>query len=152
MTGPRAIEFVEDYPHNLRDFDGRFASEEACIAYLVSLRWPQGFVCSKCGGRSQRVLGLGSYETAWLWLHKLRPAMVRSGRDFLTGCVEVDEIYVGGTEDGVHGRETHEKSIVAIAVEVYSPKGFGRQVGQMGLSGYPVLPIGGSGLEIFRHS
>ena len=39
----------------------------------------------------QRVLGLGSYETAWLWLHKLRLAMVRPGRDRLKGCVEIDE-------------------------------------------------------------
>lgn len=32
----------------------------------------------------QRVLGLKSYETAWAWLHKLRRAMVRAGRDRLT--------------------------------------------------------------------
>ena len=29
----------------------------------------------------QRALGLGSYKTAWTWLHKLRRAMVRPGRD-----------------------------------------------------------------------
>ena len=29
----------------------------------------------------QRVLGLRSYETAWTWLHKLRRAMVRPGRE-----------------------------------------------------------------------
>ncbi len=74
----------------------------------------------------QRVLGLGSYQTAWTWLHKMRRAMVRPGRDRLRGSVEVDETYVGGVEEGVHGRETHTKSIVAIAVEVLSPKGFGR--------------------------
>ena len=33
----------------------------------------------------QRVLGLKSYETAWTWLHKLRRAMVRPGRDRFTG-------------------------------------------------------------------
>jgi hypothetical protein len=44
------------------------------------------------------VLGLGSYETAWTWLHKLRRAMVRPGRDSLSGTVEVDETYVGGPE------------------------------------------------------
>ena len=38
----------------------------------------------------QGVLGLRSYETAWTWLHKLRRAMVRPGRDLLTGRVEVD--------------------------------------------------------------
>ena len=74
----------------------------------------------------QRVLGFGSYQTAWAWLHKLRRAMVRPGRDRLSGSVEVDETYVGGVEEGVHGRETHTKSIVVIAVEVLSPKGFGR--------------------------
>src|SRR5664280_3693803 len=41
----------------------------------------------------QRVLGLGSYQTAWAWLHKLRRAMVRPGRDRLSGKVEVDETY-----------------------------------------------------------
>ena len=54
----------------------------------------------------QRVLGLGSYETAWTWLHKLRRAMVRPGRDSLSGTVEVDETYVGGVEKGRRGRET----------------------------------------------
>ena len=44
----------------------------------------------------QRVLGLGSYETAWAWLHKLRRAMVLPGRELLSGAVEVDETYVGG--------------------------------------------------------
>jgi len=44
----------------------------------------------------QRVLGLGSYQTAWAWLHKLRRAMVRPGRDRLAGWIEVDETYVGG--------------------------------------------------------
>ena len=39
----------------------------------------------------QRILGLGSYLTAWTWLHKLRRAMVRPGRDRLHGQVEVDE-------------------------------------------------------------
>ena len=36
----------------------------------------------------QRVLGLGSYRTAWLMLHKLRQAMVRPGREKLSGVVE----------------------------------------------------------------
>lgn len=74
----------------------------------------------------QRVLGLGTYRTAWAWLHKLRRAMVRPGRDRLHGCVEVDEAYVGGEEPGVHGRETYKKAIVAIGVEVKEPRGLGR--------------------------
>ena len=38
----------------------------------------------------QRVLGLGSYKTAWAMLHKLRRAMVRPRRDRLGGVVEVE--------------------------------------------------------------
>lgn len=73
----------------------------------------------------QRVLGLGSYQTAWTWLHKLRRAMVRPGRDRLTGDVEVDETYVGGEEEGVHGRETETKALVAVAAEIRG-RGIGR--------------------------
>ena len=42
------------------------------------------------------MLGLGSYETAWAWLHKLRRAMVRPDRELLAGVVEVDESFLGG--------------------------------------------------------
>lgn len=73
----------------------------------------------------QRVLGLGSYETAWTWLHKIRRAMVRPGRDPLTGCVEVDETYLGGLEEGVHGRETFKKALVVVAAQE-DGKGIGR--------------------------
>lgn len=66
----------------------------------------------------QRVLGLGSYQTAWAWLHKLRRAMVRPGRESLTGAVEVDEMYVGAPEEDVHGREPGDKAIVAVAAEI----------------------------------
>lgn len=75
----------------------------------------------------QRVLGLGSYETAWTWLHKLRRAMVRPGRDRLTGDVEVDETFVGGSEEGVSGRETETKALVVVAVEM----GEGRTMGRL---------------------
>jgi transposase-like protein len=74
----------------------------------------------------QRSLGLGSYQTAWAMLHRYRAAMVRPGRERLSGHVEVDEAYIGGVEDKVHGRETETKAIVAIAVEIENPKGFGR--------------------------
>src|SRR6266571_2113769 len=88
------------------------------------------FVTSQKHGLSalglQRALGLGSYRTAWTMLHRLRAAMVRPGRERLSGRVEVDETYVGGEEEGVRGRQTQEKSIVAIAVELHEPKGFGR--------------------------
>jgi transposase-like protein len=89
------------------------------------------FVTSQKDGASalglQRVLGFGSYQTAWTWLHKLRHAMVRPGRDRLRGRIEVDETYVGGSKvGGKRGRGSEGKEIVVIAVEVHSPKGFGR--------------------------
>ncbi|MGH3003996.1 MAG: IS1595 family transposase, partial [Gaiellaceae bacterium] len=65
----------------------------------------------------QRVLGVGSYETTWALLHKLRRAMVRPGRDRLAGEVEVDETYVGGVAPGKHGRGAQKKTPVLIAVE-----------------------------------
>ena len=73
----------------------------------------------------QQLLGLGSYQTAWTMLHKLRTAMVRPGRERLHGPVEVDETYVGGIEEGVRGRGTNTNFIVGIAIEILSPKGFG---------------------------
>lgn len=65
----------------------------------------------------QRVLGLGSYRTAWTWLHKLRTAMVRPGRDRLAGTVEVDETYIGGKRPGKRGRGAAGKTLVVVAVE-----------------------------------
>ena len=65
----------------------------------------------------QRVLGLTRYETVWLWLHKLRVAMVRPGRDRLSGTVEVDETYLGGEKPGKRGRGAAGKALVLIAVE-----------------------------------
>jgi transposase-like protein len=76
----------------------------------------------------QRILGLGSYRTAWTMLHKLRTAMIRPDRDMLSGDVEVDETYLGGIETGRRGGRQRDsiKEIVVIGVEVHSPKGFGR--------------------------
>ena len=72
------------------------------------------FVMSQKNGVStlglQRVLGMGSYRTAWTWMYKLRPAMVRPDGDGPDGVVEVDETNVGGRKRG-KGTE---------------PKGFGR--------------------------
>jgi hypothetical protein len=83
----------------------------------------------------KKVLGLGSYQTAWTMLHRLRRAMVRAHRERLAGIVEVDETYVGGrdiaTRKGRMKRESpwieSKKSAVLIAVEVLPPpQGFGR--------------------------
>ena len=73
----------------------------------------------------QRVLGLKQYQTAWTWLHKLRSAMVRPGRDLLTGRVEVDETYLGGLEEGLRGRLVEKKALIVIAAQE-DGKGIGR--------------------------
>jgi transposase-like protein len=65
----------------------------------------------------QRLLGLGSYQTAWAWLHKLRRAMVRPGRDRLTGRVEVDETYLGGVRPGKRGRGAAGKALIVVAAQ-----------------------------------
>ena len=73
-----------------------------------------------------RLLGFGSYQTAWTMLHRFRTAMVRPGRDLLTGDVEVDETFIGGIRPGKRGRGAEGKTLVAVAVELLNPKGFGR--------------------------
>ena len=162
----------EDYPRTVIELEDRFRTEEACREYLVRLRWPNGFVCARCGAEGgwvatrgrvicqgcryqasvtagtifqgthkplrlwfrviwhitsqkhgasainiREVIGLGSYQTAWTWLHKLRRAMVRPGRDRLAGRVEVDETYVGGREQDTDGRQALRKALVVIAAE-----------------------------------
>jgi transposase-like protein len=72
----------------------------------------------------QKALGLGSYHTAWEWLHKLRRAMVRPGRDKLSGIVEVNESLVGGESTGKRGRGAEGKSLVLMAAEE-TPHGIG---------------------------
>lgn len=74
----------------------------------------------------QRVLGLGSYQTAWAWLHKLRRAMVRPGRDRLSGRVEVDECYWGAATEGWRGRHLHDKALIIVAAEQTAAAGIGR--------------------------
>lgn len=74
----------------------------------------------------KQILGLGSYQTAWLMMHKLRRAMVRPGRDRLSGKVEVDETYLGGLEEGVRGRQTEKKALIVIAAQEVGEKGIGR--------------------------
>jgi len=65
----------------------------------------------------QRVLGLPRYETTWTWLQKLRVAMVRPGRDRLSGIIEVDETYIGGEKAGKRGRGAGGKALVMVAAQ-----------------------------------
>ncbi|MGH7487848.1 MAG: IS1595 family transposase, partial [bacterium] len=58
----------------------------------------------------QRMMGFGSYETAWTWLHKLRAAMVRSDSEPLGPFVQADEALVGG-------KGSPHKELVLVAAE-----------------------------------
>jgi hypothetical protein len=75
----------------------------------------------------QRALGIGSYQTAWAMLHRLRSVLVRPGRELLQGRVEADETFIGGEEPGLAGgRSKGKKALVGIAVERIEPRGLGR--------------------------
>ena len=101
-----------------------FQDSHLPLRYWVRAIWQ---VTSQKNGASalglQRVLGLGSYQTAWTVLHKLRRAMVRPGRDKLGGRIEVDETQVGGP--GHKGRGSPTKALVVIAAQEEG-KGVGR--------------------------
>jgi hypothetical protein len=173
-----------DYPRTYQELLAWFPDDAACLEYLASVRWPDGFVCPACGGRDawrtgkglwmcqdcgrktsltagtifhrtrtplsswfaaiwfvtsqkngisaqglQRVLGFGSYETAWAWMHKLRRAMVRPDRDQLAGVVEVDQTFVGGVSTGRLGGSS-TKVPVMVAVEKVNG---GRRLGRVRL-------------------
>lgn len=88
-------------------------------------------VAQKTGASASNLkdfMGFGSYETAWVWLHKLRRAMVRENREKLYGTIEVDETYIGGQEtgNGKQGRGAETKSLVLVATECK-----GKQIGRV---------------------
>lgn len=92
-------------------------SHKSLVLWFRAIWW----LTSQKNGASalglQRILGLGSYETAWTWLHKLRRAMVRPGRDRLSGSIQVDETYIGGEKPGKRGRGAEGKTLVIIAAQ-----------------------------------
>ncbi len=92
-------------------------SHQLLTTWFRAMWWITNQKTGLSGLGLQRLLGLGSYRTAWMMLHKLRSAMVRPGRDRLSGTVEVDESYVGGIEEGVRGRQTEKKSIIVVAAQ-----------------------------------
>lgn len=76
----------------------------------------------------KRQLEIGSYQTAWAMLHRIRSALVRPGRERLGGAVEVDESTFGGEEAGLAGGRARgeKKVLVGVAIERAEPRGFGR--------------------------
>lgn len=85
----------------------------------------------------KNILGLGSYRTAWAWLHKLRRAMVTPNRDRLGGAIEVDETYIGGEKPGKRGRGAAGKALVVIAAQID-----GRRIGRIRLRRVPDASAG----------
>src|SRR3954471_19282599 len=106
----------------------------------------------------ERQPGLGSYQTAWTWLHKLREAMVRPDREPLAGRVEADETYVGGPRPGKRGRGAAGKALgggggaagkalVGGAVEAGRGEARGRRLGRLRLA--PLADASAASLEAF---
>ena len=92
-------------------------SHQPLTVWFRAMWWMTNQKTGLSGLGLQRLLGIGSYRTAWMMLHKLRSAMVRPGRDRLTGNIEVDEAYVGGLEEGARGRGTEQKAVIVVAAQ-----------------------------------
>jgi hypothetical protein len=145
-------------------FEKMFPDDNACAAYLVAHRWPDGVRCPRCGKSEkisavttmpfkwqcyacapdsgyrfshiagtifentnkplrewfrvihmmltskkgvsalqiQRVMGFGSYRTAWYMCHRIRAGMADEEFQQLMGIVEVDETFIGGKARNRH--------------------------------------------------
>jgi transposase-like protein len=73
-----------------------------------------------------RELGIRRQKTGWQLLGKIRTAMVRIGRERLSGLVEVDEVFLGGVKPGIRGRGALGKVLILVAVEDKGKAGIGR--------------------------
>jgi transposase-like protein len=107
-------------------------THKSLVIWFRAIWWLTGQKNGASALSIQKIMGLGSYKTAWAWLHKLRRAMITPGRDNLSGIVEVDEIYIGGKQLGKRGRRSEGKSLVIIAVEIN-----GSRIGRIRLQKVP---------------
>jgi transposase-like protein len=145
----------------IAEFEAMFPDEDACCAYLVARRWPEGVRCPRCGAENphklsnrswqcyqcapetsyrfshiagtifentnkplrdwfrivhmmmtgkkgisalqvKRVMGFGSYESAWSMCHKIRTALIENPVEQLGRIVEMDETYASGEDKNRH--------------------------------------------------
>jgi len=115
------------------------------ITYWFKAMW--WFTTRKSGVNAvnlKELLGLGSYNTAWTWLQKLRRCTIRKDREKLSGRVEVDEFVIGGQKSGKRGRGAEGKTIVAAAVERDDNE---KQIGRIRLQ--VILDYSADSLETF---
>jgi transposase-like protein len=73
----------------------------------------------------QRQLGLPSYETAWMMLHKLRRAMVSMSREPLRGEIEVDDTWIGAEQAGLRGSRQLKNRLAALVLVAVERRGKG---------------------------
>ena len=50
------------YPADIMDFMDMFPDEAACLEYLSLIRWPDGYICQRCGGRDAWKMSGGLYR------------------------------------------------------------------------------------------
>ncbi len=119
-------------PHSLTAGTVMHATKKPLTYWFKAMWW---FTTRKSGVNAvnlKDLLGFGSYQTAWLWLHKLRSCTIRQDRERLSGTVEVDEFVIGGQKPGKRGRGANGKTIVVAAVE--------KQVKKLGRIRLQVVP------------
>jgi hypothetical protein len=179
---------------SLEAFLSEYGTEVQCRAALIRLRWPDGFVCPKCGGcdyslvkprglfqcsacRQQTSIKSGTifhgskttlrkwflaiylmtqskndiaalelkrqlgvkYDTAWLIKQKLMTVMLkRNAEKKLSGCVQIDDAYIGGekrvSEGGRKGRGSPNK--IPFVAAVSTREGKPRQIQLRRVSGF----------------
>lgn len=120
-------------PHSLTAGTVMHSTKKPLTYWFKAMWW---FTTRKSGVNAvnlKDLLGFGSYQTAWTWLHKLRLCTIRHQRERLSGFVEVDEFYMGGQKPGKRGRGANGKSVIVAAVE----KKEGRKIGRIRLQVIP---------------
>jgi Transposase zinc-ribbon domain len=74
------------FPKTLPEFQSQFSTEEDCQKYLASCRWPDGFLCPRCGNQSRLKARLGAPKAIVAMAHHLARLvyrMLRYGQNYV---------------------------------------------------------------------